>query len=363
MSIIRTLLETAVSEQASDVHLKCGKEPYFRTRGALVGSRFEVLSAEDLERIVGDLLPPHLQKKYAEQHEADFSHHEEGVGRFRVNVFVAQSTPALALRHVKMDIPTLDELNLPPQLRQFSTIQRGIVLMAGTTGSGKSTTLACLLQAINESQRKRIITVEDPIEYLFKDDHALITQREVGLDTLSYEESLKYLLRQDPDVIMIGEMRDELSIMTAMLASETGHLIFSSIHATSSSQAIPRILDVFPSHERDKTRMALAENLKAIICQRLIPAVQGGLVPVVEIMINTPTVKNLLVRNRLETLGQAIEKGREDGMQSFNQSCYDLIKAGKISESDGMLAATNPEALRMNLEGIFLDESSGILQT
>ena len=363
MSIIHDLLASAVESGASDVHLKSDKEPVLRVSSALVSSRFDALSADDLVQIVDDLLPPHLTEQYATYHEADFSHHEEGVGRFRVNVFKAQQIPALAMRHVKTTIETIDELNLPPQIADLAKIQRGIVLLAGTTGSGKSTTLASLINQINKTQERRIITVEDPIEYLFEDDKAVITQREVGLDTESYERSLRYLLRQDPDVIMIGEMRDELSIMTAMLASETGHLIFSSIHANSSSQAIPRILDVFPSHERDKTRMALAENLRAIVCQRLVPAIQGGVVPVVEVLTNSPTVRKLLVRNQLDVLGQAVEKGKDDGMQSFNQSCYDLITGGKITEAEGMAAASNPESLRMNLQGIFLDESSGILQT
>ncbi|MDA0323408.1 MAG: PilT/PilU family type 4a pilus ATPase [Verrucomicrobia bacterium] len=363
MSIIHDLLASAVESGASDVHLKFGKGPILRISGALVASRFDALSAEDLTEIVDDIMPPHLTEPYASFHEADFSHEEEGVGRFRVNVFKAQQIPALAMRHVKTNIATCEELNLPPQIAELSKIKRGIVLLAGTTGSGKSTTLAALVNEINRTQDRRIITVEDPIEYLFQDERATITQREVGLDTVSYERSLRYLLRQDPDVIMIGEMRDEVSIMIAMLASETGHLIFSSVHANTASQAIPRILDVFPSHERDKTRLAMSENLRAVVCQRLVPSIQGGVVPAVEILINSPTVRKLLVRNQLDILAQAVEKGKEDGMQSFNQSCYDLITAGKITEADGMAASSNPEALRMNLQGIFLDESSGILQT
>jgi twitching motility protein PilT len=361
MSIIRDLLQNAVERGASDIHLKVGKEPVFRVHGAIETSRFDVLSAEDLEQIVTDILPPQLAETFRLSNEADFSHNEETVGRFRVNLFRAQRTAAIAMRHVRIDIPTVTDLNLPPQLERLAHLERGIVLMAGTTGSGKSTTLAALIQTINRTRRRRIITVEDPIEYMFIDDQSIITQREVGLDTASYEVSLKHLMRQDPDVIMIGEMRDATSIMTALIASETGHLVFSTIHASSAAQAVPRMLDVFPATERDKIRLALAENLQAVVCQRLIGSVQGGVVPAAEIMINTSTVRKLLVKNQLDVLSAAIEKGTEDGMQSFNQSVYKLVKSGRITEADGMAAATNPESLRMNLQGIFLDEGRSIL--
>ena len=233
--------------------------------------------------------------------------------------------------------------------------------MAGTTGSGKSTTLAAIIGDINQTQRCRIITVEDPVEYLFHDDQSVITQREVGLDTLSFQNALKHLMRQDPDVILIGEMRDRTSIRTALLAAETGHLVLSTIHAGSADLAIPRMLDVFPPEEQDQIRLGLAGNMYAIVCQRLVPDTQGGVVPAVEIMINTSTVRKLLEKNRLDVLGAAIETGAEDGMQNFNQAIYKLIKGGIITEKDGMRYATNPESLRMNLQGIFLDEGKRIL--
>jgi len=308
-----------------------------------------------------EITPGHLHKKFRTEFEVDFSHIEEGVGRFRVNIFQAGGVPTIAMRHVKDNIPTFEQLRLPPQLKNLAYARSGIILLSGTTGSGKSTTLAAIVGEINRTSRKRIITVEDPIEYTFEDDQSVITQREVGLDTLSFERSLKHLMRQDPDVILIGEMRDAISIRTAFLAAETGHLVLSTLHAGTADLAVPRIMDVFPAEEHDSIRMALAANLHAVVCQRLIPAVNGGMVPAVEILINTSTVRKLLEKNQIETLSAAVETGKEDGMQSFNRSIYELITGGLITESDGMRYATNPESLRMNLQGIFLSEENRIL--
>ena len=274
---------------------------------------------------------------------------------------MAQGVPAVAMRHVKTAIPTFEELRLPSQIASFAHVPRGIILLAGTTGSGKSTTLASIIGEINRTQCRRIITIEDPVEYLFKDDKSIITQREVGLDTLAFDEALKHLMRQDPDVILIGEMRDMTSIRTALLASETGHLVLSTLHAGTADMAVPRMLDVFPAEEQDQIRMSLAGNLYGVVCQRLIKDVEDQAVPAVEIMINTPTVRKLLVKNQLDLLSAAVETGTDDGMQNFNQSIYELIKSGTITESEGMRFATNPESLRMNLQGIFLDEGRRIL--
>lgn len=361
MSIIKDLLAKAKELGASDIHIKTDHEPIYRVHSDLVESGFEVIGSEQMDAIVKDILPSYLARVYEAEHEADFSLHEEGIGRFRVNLFMSQGKHTLAMRYVKGKIPTYEDLRLPPQIAKLSLAERGIVLMAGTTGSGKSTTLAAIIGDINQTQRCRIITVEDPVEYLFDDVQSVITQREVGLDTLSFQNALKHLMRQDPDVILIGEMRDRTSIRTALLAAETGHLVFSTIHAGSADLAIPRMLDVFPPEEQDQIRLGLAGNMYAIVCQRLIPDTQGGVVPAVEIMINTSTVRKLLEKNQLDVLGAAIETGGEDGMQNFNQSIYKLIKAGTITEKDGMRYATNPESLRMNLQGIFLDEGKRIL--
>jgi twitching motility protein PilT len=363
MSIIRGLLEKCVAIGGSDVHIKAGQDPYFRANATLVESGFDKLTAEDVTAIVAEIMPPHLIKPYAEEHEADFSYVEEGIGRFRTNVFLAQHVPAIVMRHVKTEVPSFDGLGLPPLLESFASVPRGIILMSGTTGSGKSTTLAAIIQCMNHTHARRIITIEDPVEYIFADDKCLITQREIGLDTLGFHQALKRVMRQDPDVIMVGEMRDSVSFMAALAAAETGHLVFSTLHSGTAHQSIFRILDLFPSEEREQIRMSLATNLYAIVCQRLMRAVNGGVVPACEILINTSTVRKLLNKNELEVISAAIETGSEDGMQTFNQCIYNLIKSGIVSEAEGMLHATNPEALRMNLQGIFLDEGKRILSS
>jgi twitching motility protein PilT len=285
------------------------------------------------------------------------------VGRFRVNLFRSTGDCTIAMRHVQSRIPTFEELHLPPVMKNIALYQRGIVLATGTTGSGKSTTLAAMINQINETERRRIVTIEDPVEYVFDDRKSAISQREVGLDTVSFHAALKHVLRQDPDVIMIGEMRDAESFMAALTAAETGHLVFSTLHTGSASQALPRILDLFPASERDQLRMALADNVKAVFCQRLIPGLRGGVLPAVEILISNSTVRKLIEKNVLEKLPAAIETGTDDGMQTFNQSIYKMIRNGDISEKHGLEYATNAEALKMNLQGIFLDEARRILST
>lgn len=361
MSILKELLERAIAIESSDVHIKQDQQPFFRVGGELKPSGFTETDAETMEDILNDILPEEHRERFRLEHELDFSHKEDDVGRFRVNVFVAQGAPALALRHVRDDIPTIEQLNLPPALHRLSDLTRGIVLLCGTTGAGKSTTLASIIAEINRKVRRRIITIEDPVEYNFQDDMSLITQREVGLDTLDFKIALKHILRQDPDIILIGEMRDAETIQTALLAAETGHLIFSTVHASTASMAIPRMLDVFPQSEQTQIRKALAGSMAAVVCQRLIPATGGGVMPAAELLFNTPTVRKLIHADRLDTLESAIETGRDEGMQTFNQSIYDLVKEGMITESDGLRHASNPEALRMNLQGIFLDEARRIL--
>ena len=361
MSIIRDLLAKAVSLNASDIHLKCRQAPFFRVNGDLAESGFPAMSEDDLRCVALDLLPEHLRKKTDAPPEMDFSHDEPGIGRFRVNVFLSRHIPTIAMRFVKRKIPTFEELHLPKSLERLAHIRSGIVTVCGATSSGKSTTLAALINSMNTSERLRIISIEDPVEYLFDDKQSVITQREVGLDTPSFHSALKHVLRQDPDVIMIGEMRDDTSLRVAMTAAETGHIVLSTLHANTCPQVISRILDFFPMEERKQVLMSLANNMAAVICQRLIPAIQGGVMPALEIMLNTPTVRKLLMKNELDVLAAAIETGKEDGMQTFNQAIYDLIRSGAITEKDGLAYATNPESLRMNLQGIFLDEGRRII--
>lgn len=360
---INEFLKKAVELKASDIHLKADQKPYLRLHSALTEVDLPRLTAQDLHDIISKVLPAHLTSVYAENHEADFSHFVEGAGRFRVNAFLSQGIPALAFRHVKTKVPNFEELNLPVSLKAIAESQRGIVILSGATGSGKSTTLAAMVNHLNETEQLRVITIEDPIEYLFPDQKCIISQREVGLDTLSFQVALKHVLRQDPDVIVIGEMRDQLSFRTAMAAAETGHLVITTLHSANASGAISRLLEFFPSSEWDQIRLNIANNLRSVVCQRLLKGAQGGVIPAVEILMNSPTVRKLLEKNRLDVLPAAIETGLEDGMQTFNQSIYGLIKGGMITQEEGMMYATNPQALRMNLQGIFLDESRRILST
>ena len=363
MSILRELLAETVSLEASDLHIKSEAEACVRQHGKLRSVTESPLSTAQVSEMLEEIIPDHMRDIYAHGHEADFSLALPDVGRFRVNAFLSHGQPNMVFRHVKTQIPTIDELRLPSILKNVALSPRGIILAAGSTGSGKSTTLAGMLQHINMHQHSRIITIEDPIEYLFTDQKAIISQREVGLDTQSFGHALKHVLRQDPDVIMVGEMRDASSFMAALAAAETGHLVMSTLHTGTAPQSINRILDFFPASERDQVRMSLASNLRAVVCQRLIPRIGGTVIPACEILINTPTVRKLIEKNKLDVLEAAVETGREDGMQTFNQAVYNLIKAGKITERDGLLKAGNPEALRMNLKGIFLDEASRILAT
>ena len=362
MSILRELLAKSTADGASDIHLKSGNVPVFRVSGKLIPQGKETVTPEVMDSYLKAILPTRLVRQFEIEHEADFSLAEERVGRFRVNAFVCQGTANMVLRNIKTTIPTFEQLHLPPQLKQFAAVKRGIILASGTTGSGKSTSLAAIMHEISTTRNCRVITIEDPIEYMFNDDKAIISQREVGLDTMSFHAALKHVLRQDPDVIMVGEMRDAESFMAALSAAETGHIIFSTLHTASAATSIARILDFFPASERDQIRMGLASSVHAVFCQRLIPSIRGGVVPAVEIMINNGTIAKIIRKNKLELLEAAIEVGGPDGMQTFNGSIYDLIRSGQITEEEGMANASNPEALKMRLKGINLDESSRILQ-
>lgn len=363
MSSLRELLTLAVQRQASDLHLKPGVPPTFRIHSELVPTDGEPLRNDQMEAIADELVPAHMADGFRQTREADFSLVEEGAGRFRVNIFHSGGQCHLVARHVKDEVPSFEDLHLPDIVKRIAMAPRGIVMVTGTTGSGKSTTLASMIEHINRNVSRRILTVEDPVEFVFKDRKSVISQREIGLDTQSFPAALKRILRQDPDVIMIGEMRDTSSFSAALSAAETGHLVLTTLHTGTAPQAIPRILDLFPASERDPLRVALSENMRAVICQRLIPAVHGGVRPAIEILINTATVRTLIERNHLEKLNAAIETGREDGMQTFNQAIYQLIRSGEITEQNGMRHAGNPEALRMMLRGIQLDEGRRILST
>ena len=306
MELFNRILRIAIEGGASDVHIKVGSPITFRIDGNLVDVEAPKPTAEWMENVLEQIIPVHLKDVLQNEREIDFSYYSEKVGRFRTNCFQQRGSFALAMRYVKTDIPSFEDLGLVPILKEIAETPRGIVLVSGTTGCGKSTTLAAMIQHINESSRKHIVTLEDPIEFVFTDDKSVIEQREVGLDSLSFAAGLKHVLRQDPDVIMIGEMRDATSFSAAMSAADTGHLVLSTLHTTNAAQSVTRILDFFKSEERDQIRRQLAGTLKAVVCQRMVGRIGGGVIPAIEVLINTGTVRKLIEENRLEKLGTAI---------------------------------------------------------
>jgi twitching motility protein PilT len=361
MEMFQRILKTAVEGGASDVHLKIGTPVIFRINRQLVAIECPLPTEEWVNKVVGNIVPHHLKKSIDDEREADFSYYIPGIGRFRTNLFQQRGQWCLAMRHVKTHVPSFEELGLLPQIKKIAESPRGIVLLAGSTGCGKSTTLAAMIEHINANFKKHIITMEDPIEYVFEDNQCVVEQREVGLDTLSFHHGLKHVLRQDPDIIMIGEMRDSISFTAAMSAADTGHLVLSTVHTTNAAQSVNRILDFFKAEEREQIRRQLAGTLQAVICQRMVGTVAGAMTPALEILINTATVKKLIEENRLDKLPAAIETGNDDGMINFNQALFQLVKQGKVSEQEALSKATNAQALEMNFKGIFLDEGRRIL--
>lgn len=361
MELFKRILKTAVDGEASDVHVKIGGPIIFRIHGDLVAVEAPIPTEEWMNRVVEEMVPPHAKKRLDAEREADFSYFIPGTGRFRTNVFQQRGQFCLAMRYVKTQVPAFEELGLLEVIRDISRSPRGIVLVSGSTGSGKSTTLAAMIEYINANFKRHIITLEDPIEFVFEDNQSVVEQREIGLDTLTFQAGLKHILRQDPDIIMIGELRDVTSISAAMSSADTGHLVLATLHTTNAPQAIGRILDFFPAEDRDQARRQLAATLQAVVCQRLVSTISGDVTPAIEVMINTPTVRKLIEESRFEKLGAAIETGTDEGMINFNQHLYALVQEGKITQEEALASASNPQALEMNFKGIFLDEGRRIL--
>jgi len=355
------ILRYAVNIGASDIHLKPNKPPILRVNTQLIIMEADAPTDTDMVTISRQIMPETLHERFNHEKEVDFSYYAINIGRFRTNIYMQRGHVNVAMRHVKDKIPDFSELNLPEILKKIAMSERGIILLSGATGSGKSTTMACMLEYINIHDKCHIITMEDPIEFVFEDKQCIINQREVGLDTLSFQKALRNVLRQDPDIIMVGEMRDADSFTAAVTAAETGHLVLTTVHANNASQTVTRILDFFPAGEHPQILRALANRLCAIICQRMIPMKTGSIVPAIEILMSTPIVRKLFEEGKIEKLHSAIETGREDGMQTFNQSIIRLIKDGLITEEDGLIKSSNPDQLKMNLKGIYLDESRRIL--
>ncbi len=362
MELFHKILNTAVEGGASDVHIKPDAPVVYRISSQLVETEMsQQPDSQWLGNVIDNIVPTQFKTKLDEDREIDFSYNVPGIGRFRTNCYQHLGTWCLAMRHVVAEVPKIDSLGLPEIIKSIAEEPRGIVLVAGTTGCGKSTTLAGMIDHINSTQKRHIITIEDPVEYVFNDKKCIIEQREVGLDTPSYQHSLKHVMRQDPDVIMIGEMRDAISFRAAMSAADTGHLVMSTLHTIDAPQSISRVLDFFPADERESVRKQMIGTLKAIIVQRMTVRKDGTVIPAIEIMINTPTISKLINENRLEKLHAAIETGTDDGMQNFNQSLFQLVKDDIITKEEALEKATNSQALEMNFKGIFLSEGSRIL--
>ena len=362
MELFKKILKIAVQGGASDIHIKTGTPVVFRINRELISIECPVPTEQWLNQVVDTITPAHLKQRLEEEREVDFSYYVPDVGRFRTNLFQQRGQWALAMRHVKNQVASFEELGLLEQIKTIAEEHRGIILVAGSTGSGKSTTLAAMLEHINANFKRHVITLEDPIEFVFEDNQCVIEQREVGLDTMSFHHALKHVLRQDPDIIMLGEMRDDVTFGAAMSAADTGHLVISTLHTTTAAQSITRILDFFKADEREQVRRQLAGTLRAVICQRMVPTIDGRMTPALEILVNSPLVRKMLEENRLDKLTLAIETGGDDGMVTFNQSLFNLVKSGRITEKEALAKASNPQALEMNFKGIFLNEGGRIVQ-
>lgn len=352
---LRPALEEMIRRGASDLHLKVGRRPVLRIFGALTELNQPVIRNEDARKVADQLLSAKLKDEFGERREADFAIGVQGLGRFRVNLFQQRGTLSFAFRAIPFEIPTLGDLLLPDVLETIAGYSRGLVLVTGITGSGKSTTLAAMLRHINETRASNIVTIEDPIEFLHRDKKALMSQREVGTDTMSFNEALRHVLRQDPDVIMLGEIRDQVSMDTALKAANTGHLVFSTLHTTDAPRTISRIISFFPPHEHQEVRALLADALRAVISMRLIPRTDGkGRVPALEIMINTAAVsERIRTGEGIHTLPDLIADGRAQySMQTFDQSLMDLYRNGAIAYDTALQYASNPADFKLRASGV-----------
>ena len=349
------LLRKAVEKKASDIHLKVGNPPVFRIDGILYRQgEYPVLKSKTVEELAKLILPPRLQEKLRNELEAECSYGVEGLGRFRVSVYVQRGTISIVMRHIPVKIPTMEELNLPPILKDLAMESRGLILVTGTTGSGKSTTLATMIEHINQNKTANVITIEDPIEFLIRDKRSIISQREVGTDVVDFHVALRSALRQDPDVIMVGEMRDLETMETALTAAETGHLVLSTLHTMDAPETVNRIISLFPPYHQKQIRIQLASVLKAVISMRLVRKKGGGRVPAVEILIATPAIKEaILVPDKFKTIRTLISEGyAQYGMQTFDQSLFDLYQKGLITLEEALLHCSNPDEFKLKIRGI-----------
>ena len=342
---LRELLEQMVQMNASDLHLTVGTPPVVRVDGKLQRLNQDMLTAEHTKKLAYSMLNEKQKLKFEQNWELDFSFGIENMSRFRCNIFMQRGNVAVALRQIPYKVKTFEELGLPKVIAEFSKLPRGLVLVTGPTGSGKSTTLASIIDKINKERPVHIITVEDPIEYLHRHQTALINQREVFADTPSFSSALKYALREDPDVVLVGEMRDLETIESALSISETGHLAFATLHTNSAAESINRIIDVFPTNQQEQIRVTLSFTLQAVVSQTLIPKIGGGRCLALEILVVTPAIRAIIRDDKIHQIYSMLQSGQKYGMKTMNQSLGELYTAGKITLNDAMSYSHNTQEL------------------
>ena len=348
------LLTILVERSASDLHITTGTYPQIRVHGTLTSlTQFEQLQPQDTQRLAYSVLNERQKQKFEEDNELDLSFGIQGLARFRCNIYRQRGAVACAIRLIPTKIRGFKELNLPLIIEQMAERPKGLVLVTGPTGSGKSTTLAAMVDKINAERSEHIVTIEDPIEFVHQHKKCLVNQREVFSDTQSFKNALKYILRQDPDVVLVGEMRDLETIAAALTIAETGHLTLGTLHTNSCAQTMNRIIDVFPTNQQDQVRAQLALVLEGVFCQQLIPTSDGrGRVMAMEIMVVTPAIRNLIREEKIHQIYSAMQAGQKFGMQTMNQSLLNLIQRGKISREDALNRTTDPQELLRLLEGV-----------
>jgi twitching motility protein PilT len=353
------LLGVLVENKGSDLHLQTGEVPIGRINGELGRFELPALTEADVFRLARAALGSDDQlEQFKAQKDCDAAVALPGLGRFRVNLFYQRNRPGMVLRTIGTKIPSIEQLELPPVLKTIAAANDGLVLVTGATGSGKSTTLAALIDHINATQACHVMTLEDPIEFVHENKLALINQREISVDSTTFASALKHVLRQDPDVILIGEMRDAESASVALTAAETGHLVFGTLHTQDATESLERLINLFPTDRATQVRMQLSLGLRAIICQKLLPRAGGGRTAALEILINSPRIKKLVLEGDTTKIPAAIQSSRQDGMQTFNQALVDLVKAGKVEEAEAIRFSPKPDELKMNLKGIFSGTSA-----
>jgi len=362
LETIHGLLNLAVKNGASDIHLKSNKPAYLRLSGRLQSVEMEPITPEELHEFIKQSVPEQFSADWQKNRQVDYSYKVDNVGRFRVNGFLQRGLPSLVLRHVSDHPPTFEDLNINGDtLSKLCTEKDGIVILCGATGSGKSSTLAAMINHINRTYDKHIVTLEDPIEFTYSDIKSIINQREVGIDCPSFAHGMKAVLRQDPDVILVGEMRDKNTFETALQAAETGHLVFGTLHASNAQQAVQRLFEFFPEERRVALQRQVAYALRATITQKLLPALEGGgRVPVSESFVLDSLGRKTIMEGNFEKIESVIEANEDNGSRTFNQDLYRLVKDGKITREDAVSNSPNPRQLEMNLKGIFLS-SGGIV--